>query len=213
MNAWKSQPPSIQQQQCRQRDNSRVPMRTLPDVLSSLLSAFLLSAFLLSPFPLSAQYTQIFDPFVPAIEKMLVFDDTLYGIPGTSSGSPGPLLYSTDLGASWRSYTSSLDWLDADVSDIAATHTHMYVLTDRGLFRKSTAEGAFRWVTRVTGTTVVPSGSELHILDASTEPRENWTLPPSSGDAGRSTLWETRRVGFASINARTAASNDGIGRL
>lgn len=169
MNAWKNQPPSIQQRQCRRRGNSRVPMRTLPDVLSSILSVFLLSAFLLSPFPLSAQYTQIFDPFVPSIEKMLTFDDTLYGIPGTSSGSPGPLLFSTDLGASWRSYTSSLDWLDADVSDIAASHTHMYVLTDRGLFRKSRTDGTFHWVTRVTGTTVVPTGSEVHILDAASD--------------------------------------------
>ncbi|MBR9975108.1 MAG: exo-alpha-sialidase, partial [Bacteroidetes bacterium] len=136
---------------------------------SILLSTVLLFTFLLSPFPLSAQYTQIFDPTIAPIEKMLVFDDTLYGIPGYSSGSPDPLLFSTDLGANWRSYRSPLDWLDIEVTDIAASNTHMYVLTDRGLFRKSLMEGAFRWATRVTGTAVFPSGGEVHILDGTTD--------------------------------------------
>lgn len=139
-------------------------------IVQALVCRLLIAVpFLLSPYPLSAQYTQIFDPVFPPVEKMLVFDDTLYGVPGYSSGSPGSLLFSTDLGASWRSYRSPLDWLDVDVNDVAVKDTHLYVLTDRGLFRKSLAEGVFRWVTTVTGTTVVPTASGVHILDMTSD--------------------------------------------
>ena len=132
-----------------------------------LLSAFLLSSFLLSPVPLSAQYRLILDPSIPPIGKMAVFDDTLYGIPGYCLGNPGPLLFSVDRGDSWRSYRSPLDWLGLEVRDIAVQDTHLYVLTDRGLFRKSLREKAFRWVTRVAGTRVIPDEPRVHILDSS----------------------------------------------
>ncbi|MDX9757865.1 MAG: sialidase family protein, partial [Bacteroidota bacterium] len=114
--------------------------------------------------PLSAQYTQIFDSAIPAIRKMLVFDDTLYGCSGSLYGNSGPLVFSTDGGAHWYTYISPIFWLNAEVRDIAREDSLLYILTNQGLFRKSLREKAFTWVTRVTGTEIVPDGTHVHII-------------------------------------------------
>lgn len=114
--------------------------------------------------PVSAQYTQILDPDIPSIRKMLVFDDTLYGCSGSLYGNSGPLVFSADGGAHWHRYISPMIWLDAEVTDIATEDSLLYVLTDRGLFRKSISEKAFSFVTRISGMEVVPDGANVHII-------------------------------------------------
>ncbi|MBE0644219.1 MAG: hypothetical protein IH600_09075 [Bacteroidetes bacterium] len=124
---------------------------------------------LLLPLPLLGQYTQIFDPGMPKIKKMRMFDDTLYGCAGSIYGNSDPLVFSIDEGNTWRPYRSPISWMGAEITDIAVQDTLMYVLSDRGLFRKSIRERAFQWVTRVGGTQVIPDGANVHILAESSD--------------------------------------------